>query len=85
MTSVTVRICVGTTCFVMSSSELELLPEQLPPELADRVKIEVSHCLGYCKDRNYGRAPFVEIDGEPIDRVTLPKLIEEIQKRLADK
>ncbi|HOY67825.1 MAG TPA: (2Fe-2S) ferredoxin domain-containing protein [Candidatus Ozemobacteraceae bacterium] len=75
-----VCICSGTTCFVMGSAELQTLADHLPPELKDRVEIRFSHCLGLCNDRNFSRAPFVTIEGEPMGGATIPAIIERLGK-----
>lgn len=82
MKTVTVTICTGTTCFLMGAARLQLLEENLPEGLRDCVKIEGSHCLGLCGDRNVGKAPFVLIDGEILPSATLPRLLELIEKKL---
>jgi NADH:ubiquinone oxidoreductase subunit E len=73
-----VRICTGTTCFVMGASQLESLEEHLDPEIASHVEIQGTHCLDRCKERNYGKAPFVEIDGEIFGSMTLPQLVHHV-------
>jgi NADH:ubiquinone oxidoreductase subunit E len=77
---IVVRICTGTTCFVMGASELETLAEHLTPEQAAGVEIVGCHCLDHCKNRNYGRAPFVEINGQVYSEMTLPALLETIMR-----
>jgi NADH:ubiquinone oxidoreductase subunit E len=79
MDKITVQICVGTTCYVMGASDLQMLGELLPEHLRDKVDIKGARCLGFCKDRNSGRAPFVVIDGEMMSEATVPKVIERIE------
>lgn len=85
MKTVTVTICTGTTCFLMGAAEFQLLEESLPVRLRPYVKVEGSHCLGLCGDRSVGEAPFVLIDGEPLSRATLPRIVEFIEKKLEDR
>lgn len=82
MKTVTVTICTGTTCFLMGGSTFQLLEESLPERLKPHVRIEASHCLGLCGERDLGKAPFVLMDGEPMSEVTLAGLLERIEKEL---
>ncbi len=82
---IVVRVCTGTTCFVMGAAELESIGSLLPPEVAAKTEIVGSHCLGYCKGSKYNRAPCVEIDGAVVSRATLPDLVREIEKLVLSK
>ena len=82
MKQITVRVCTGTTCFVMGAAQLESLAEHLPDDVAPYVDVVGSRCEGYCKDRQYGRAPFVTVDGELIRDATLPKILDTIVQRV---
>lgn len=84
MKKVKVTMCTGTTCFVMGASEFLLLREQLPPELRDAVEIEGTHCLDLCKNRNYGAAPYVDIDGEIIGAADVHTLLDIITRKARD-
>lgn len=75
-----VRICTGTTCFIMGASHLQRIEDDLPEDLAARVHIEASHCLGSCNDPEAGRPPFVMVDDTLITEATLDTLIEAIRK-----
>ena len=78
-----VEICLGTTCYVLGSFRLSALEEQLPPELADRVEVAGAACLGLCKDRNYGKAPFVRINGNcVVDNATIEKVLDALKEEL---
>jgi len=75
-----VSICSGTACFVMGASDLLLLEESLPQSLRPFVEIDGSTCLGFCRDRAKGKAPFVLIDGELMTEATLPKIIARVRE-----
>ncbi|HNW36634.1 MAG TPA: (2Fe-2S) ferredoxin domain-containing protein [Candidatus Ozemobacteraceae bacterium] len=79
MKKIIIRICSGTTCFVMGAAELQTLAEHLPLEMKERVEIQLSHCLGLCNDRNFSRAPFVTIDSEPMGEATIPGIIARLE------
>ena len=60
--SVTVKICVGTACFVQGGADLLLYNEFLDPIVLAHCEIEGVSCLGKCKDANSKEnAPFVQI------------------------
>lgn len=77
---INVNICSGTACFVMGSSDILLLQEHLPESLKSAVEIQGSTCLGYCKNSENGKAPFVLIDGELMSSATLSAVVSKIQE-----
>ena len=77
---ITVNICAGTACFVMGASDILLLEEHLPQPLKDAVDIQGATCLGYCKNGEKGKAPFVEINGELMSAASLSAVISKIQE-----
>lgn len=79
-----VIICSGTACFVMGGSELLLLEDELPEAWRGRVSVEASPCLGSCKDRSCGRAPFVKVGGEDLAGATMPALLALIGRKLGE-
>lgn len=83
MKKVKVDICVGTTCFVLGAAELQTLDRFLPIEWRDQVEIIGSTCQGWCKERNYGQAPFVRINDEVMAQATIGAIIERIKQLLA--
>ncbi|MBO8451223.1 MAG: NAD(P)H-dependent oxidoreductase subunit E [Spirochaetes bacterium] len=80
---ITVNICSGTACFVMGSSDILLLEENLPENLRGIVEIQGSTCLGHCKDGTQGKPPFVQINGELMSSASLSAVVARIQE-LAD-
>lgn len=82
MKKVKVEICVGTTCFVLGAAELQDLERFLPEEMCGQVEITGSTCLGWCKERNYGQAPFVRIDGEIMAHATVASIIDRLRTLL---
>jgi len=69
----------------MGGGELLLLEEQLPLRWKDRVLIEGAPCLGLCKDKVWGKAPYVKVDDEIISAASIPKVIEKIAEKLGEK
>lgn len=80
-----VEICVGTTCYVMGASELMLVHEKLTPEELEWVNIKGTPCLDACLQKEGGKAPFVKIDGEILDRVDEDVLISKIKTLVAER
>lgn len=82
---ISVKICSGTTCFVMGSSYLNELYDLLPQKFGDKVVVEPSLCLGQCSQAdNHSKAPYVKINDEIISEATVQKIVENIEKRLAE-
>lgn len=79
MDSVKVVICTGTTCYVMGSSELHALAEYLTPEDAARVEITGARCLGCCTNGQYGKAPYVLINGQVVGEANIPTVLTELR------
>ncbi|MGE4564393.1 MAG: (2Fe-2S) ferredoxin domain-containing protein [Victivallaceae bacterium] len=76
-----VEICLGTTCFILGSSELMQLPQHLDPEMNAKIEIVHHGCMRYCLDRNYGHAPFVRINGNiVVSRATVESVREELEE-----
>lgn len=81
MAEITVKICSGTTCFIMGGNSLNDMVELIKTKYGDKVEVTGSNCLGACSN-SHSKAPFVEINGDIISEVTDEKLIIEIEKRI---
>ncbi len=79
MDKITVELCMGTTCFVMGGSGLEDFVNLLSPEERCRVEIVPSPCIGLCKDREFGKAPYARINGEVVPEATVRLLAEKVR------
>lgn len=83
MKKIEIKVCLGTTCFVMGSSYLQELTEIVPKKYGDKVEVSSSSCLGLCStDWEYSKAPYVKVDNEVISEATVEKVLNEIDKRL---
>ena len=85
MNKIKVRICAGTTCYLMGGMQLQSLEDHLDPEAKSIVDIDGARCLGLCKGENYGKAPFVMINEEVVSEATLPIIIERIHSLISNK
>ena len=84
MAKVKVKVCLGTTCFVMGSANLQELSELIPQKYGDLVSVEGSPCLGLCSiDWEFSKAPYVKVNEEIVKEATIEKIIEAIDKELA--
>lgn len=83
MKKIEVKVCLGTTCFVMGSSYLQELMEIVPKKYDDRVEVSSSPCLGLCSiNWEYSKAPYVKVDNEVVSEATVEKVLEEINKKI---
>lgn len=82
MEKISVKICMGTTCFVMGASNLQDLNEILAQKFPDKVDVQGVTCFDFCSQCSESQAPYVTIDGDVIKSATVEKVIEDIERRL---
>ena len=83
MEKIQVKVCLGTTCFVMGSSNLQELTELAAKKYGDKVEVTDSPGLGFCSvNWEYSKAPYVKVDEEVIAEATVDKVLAEIDKRI---
>lgn len=83
MSKINVKVCLGTTCFVMGSSNLQELIETVPAKYGEQVEVFGVPCLGFCNvDWEYSRAPYVKVDDEVIHEATVEKVLSVIERKL---
>ena len=83
MAKVNVKVCLGTTCFVMGSSNLQELIETVPAKYGEEVEVAGVPCLGLCSiDWEYSRAPYVKVDNDVVYEATVEKVLSTIEKKL---
>ena len=84
MKKVSVKVCLGTTCFVMGSANLQELIEIVPAKYGNQVDVSGVPCLGLCSvDWEFSKAPYVKVNNEVIKEATVEKVLNEIDKQLA--
>ncbi len=81
---VKIVVCSGTACYVMGGSELLMLDDHIPARWKGRIDIEGSPCLGLCKDKKFGKAPYAKVDGEILAGATIPAVLEKIAEKLGE-
>ena len=83
MEKVKVKICQGTTCYVMGGDVIKSMLGVLTEKYADKIEITSSRCLGNCNEcDSFSKAPYVYVDDEVISSADLDKVMEAIEKRL---
>ena len=85
MSKITVKVCLGTTCFVMGASNLQDLIEMVPAKYGDKVDVMGVPCLGLCSiDWEYSRAPYVKVDEDVVYEATVEKVLSAIERKLGN-
>ena len=80
---ISVKVCLGTTCFVMGSSNLQELIETVPAKYGDNVELSGVPCLGLRSiDWQFSKAPYVKVDDEVIKEATVEKVLSAIDTHL---
>ena len=83
MKKIEVKVCLGTTCFVMGSSNLQSLTDIAQKKYGDKVEVTGSPCLGLCSiNWEYSKAPYVKIDEDVVSEATVEKVLEALDKKL---
>ena len=83
MAKVNVKVCLGTTCFVMGSSNLQELIDLVPKKYGEDVEVAGSPCLGLCSiDWEFSKAPYVKVNDEVIKEATVEKVLAAIDREL---
>ena len=72
---VDIRICTGTTCYVMGASDLLTIEDYIPEKYRIHTKIAGETCPGLCKKREF-KPPFVKIKGKIIAKANIKKVID---------
>jgi NADH:ubiquinone oxidoreductase subunit E len=85
MEKVRVKICTGTTCFIMGAAHLQRLDEVLIGPLRQAVEVEGCRCLGFCHDKSYGVPPFVMVEDERISAATIDSVITSVKRHIAER
>lgn len=86
MEKISVKVCLGTTCFVMGSANLQELIKIIPKKYGDRVEVSGVPCLGLCStDWEFSKAPYVKVNNDVIKEATVEKVLAAVDSKLAAK
>ena len=81
MKKVTVKVCLGATCYVLGRKNLQELYKIVPEKFGDEVEVESSPCLGLCSIKwADSKAPYVKVNDEIIEEADVDKVIAAISK-----
>lgn len=85
MNKITVKICSGTSCFVMGAAQIQALEFSPPEDIADKIEIIEVRCMNLCKDTKakYNRGPFVMVNDEVVEEATFEKVVNKIREILS--
>lgn len=75
MEKIPVKVCVGTTCYVMGGSELTDLARSIPAAWRDKVAVEGTVCLDFCRNTSRLKPPFVLVGDQIIDQASTDKVL----------
>ena len=81
---VKVRICVGTSCFVMGAAQIQSLEFNAPADIAEQIEIVEERCMNLCKDvkTKYNHGPFVFVYDELVEEATYEKVVNKIREEI---
>lgn len=83
MDKIEVKVCLGTTCFVLGRSNLQELNEIVPKKYGEQVSVISCPCLGVCSiNWEHSKAPYAKVNDEIISEATVEKILETIEKKL---
>jgi NADH:ubiquinone oxidoreductase subunit E len=70
MEKVPVKVCIGTTCYLLGASKLIDLENQLPEAWKGRVAVSGCTCLDLCDAEGVCNAPFVKVGDTVVSHAT---------------
>ena len=80
---ISVKVCLGTTCFVMGSSNMQELLDIVPRKYGDKVEVMGVPCLGMCSiNWEFSKAPYVKVDDDLVSEATVEKVLAAIEEKL---
>jgi len=82
MEKLLVKVCVGTTCYVLGGSELTDLARAIPAGWKDRVAVEGTVCLDLCRTAQKLKPPFVLVGDQVVDQASVEKVLAVLRGRL---
>lgn len=80
MEKIKLKICIGTTCFVMGASKFQEFETMIPGKLRNFVDIQYQTCLDLCKNNEYTKSPYVIVNEEIISEANIEKIIKAIER-----
>ncbi len=84
MEKIRLEICCGTTCYMLGADKLLKIENLLPETFRDRIEVSAVPCFNACVADSICRAPFVQINGQPLYNATVESVFDALQKVLAE-
>ena len=80
---INVKVCLGTTCFVVGSKNIQELMDIVPKKYGDMVEVTGVPCMQLCSiDWQDSKAPYVKVDDDIIREATVEKVLQAIDEKL---
>ena len=84
METLEVRICIGTTCYMMGASKLVDIANRFPASWKDRVDVRGATCLDLCDADGICNAPFAKVGERVIAHATPDGVIAAVAEALGE-
>ena len=84
MPPLSVKICIGTTCYLLGASKLVDIANRFPPAWRGRVEVGGCTCLDLCDEGGICRAPFAKVGDTVVERATPETLLAAIAEALGE-
>lgn len=81
---ITIKICMGTACYVMGGAELATLSDYLSPKQLECVEIKGVPCVDACFDNKDKKPPYAIVGDVMIAEANINKVREEIDRQIKD-
>lgn len=85
MEKLKIKVCNGTTCFVMGSSKFQDFEERIPAKYKKSVDVRFKSCLDLCQNNEYSKSPYVMVEDEVISEATFEKILEVLERKLTER
>jgi len=84
MEKIPVKICIGTTCYLLGASKLVDIETRLPDAWKGRVDVSACTCLDLCEADGVCAAPFAKVGETVVSRATPATVIAAIAEALGE-
>ena len=83
MEKIKVKICQGTTCFVMGGNVVKSILDTVTEKYGDKVEVVSVRCLETCHAADaFSKAPYVYVDDEVVSSANVEKVVNIIESKL---
>ena len=83
MEKIKVKICQGTTCFVMGGDLVKSMLDTLTAKYGDKIEIIPVRCFETCHESDsFSKAPYVYVDDEMVSSANLERVVSVIESKL---